>query len=544
MKKLIILLVISQLYIKVDAQSWQWAKGAGSTSIDEAFDMCLDSDDNVYIVGKFGFWNIWTGYMIFDNDTVYNSGVNQIYIAKYSSTGNVVWAKGIGANNVNLGNCDNCEAAYAVSYDSFSNSIYMTGKIYGTAIFGDTILSGSGACFLTKMDLDGTFIWTELITSNPNSVSAPALTTDSIGSIYIAGHCKEDSISFDSIKIAKGGFIARYTTDGMCLWAKRKFIDATPKSIKIFHGDLFICGGTINDTAFIDTSVIYSTVIQNFLLARFDSSANIIWLKTAISNGGSSTNELGMDTLGNCYLAGAFQNNIDFGSQNFNTSNLVDIFFAKYDEYSNFQWAKQSNSTSLASSAKVTSKVNGYSYLLGDFLGDITFDSYTINSSTGNIFIARFNENGTCLGIDNFGNASCYTITADNNDDYYLAGSFGGTLALGSTTLTSYGTTDAFLAKHDAITGGISERADLNNQLIIYANPNAGKCNITVPDEFQHERKLMLSIFNNEGKLIQQKILEMNEGKIKVSLEAEANGIYNAILSNGSKAYSGKIVFE
>jgi hypothetical protein len=36
----------------------------------------------------------------------------------------------------------------------------------------------------------------------------------------------------------------------------------------------------------------------------------------------------------------------------------------------------------------------------------------------------------------------------------------------------------------------------------------------------------------------------MNENKVRVSLEAEAKGIYNVTLSNGKKSYGGKIVFE
>ena len=101
-----------------------------------------------------------------------------------------------------------------------------------------------------------------------------------------------------------------------------------------------------------------------------------------------------------------------------------------------------------------------------------------------------------------------------------------------------------FLAKSDAITGIGGREINPNNQLIIYANPNAGKCNITVPDDFLHEKKLTLSIYDNMGRLIQQKTLEMIEGKIKLNLEAEAKGIYNVTLSNGKKSYNGKIVFE
>jgi len=55
---------------------------------------------------------------------------------------------------------------------------------------------------------------------------------------------------------------------------------------------------------------------------------------------------------------------------------------------------------------------------------------------------------------------------------------------------------------------------------------------------------LQLIIFDNSGKIIQQKTVEMNDGKIKLNLEAEAKGMYNVTLGNGKKIYSGKIIFE
>ena len=102
---------------------------------------------------------------------------------------------------------------------------------------------------------------------------------------------------------------------------------------------------------------------------------------------------------------------------------------------------------------------------------------------------------------------------------------------------------DVFLAKANAITG-IEEERISSNHLLIYANPNAGKCTITVPDAFTNEPYLQLTIFDNSGKVIQQKTVEMNDGKIKLNLEAEAKGMYNVTLGSGKKNYSGKIVFE
>ena len=126
----------------------------------------------------------------------------------------------------------------------------------------------------------------------------------------------------------------------------------------------------------------------------------------------------------------------------------------------------------------------------------------------------------------------------------YLIGSYGGTLYLPGDTLYSNGNNDIFIAKLDAITGIGGDERLAQSQLLIYANLYAGKCNITVPDDFVNETNLVLSIYDNAGKLIQQKTLEMNDGNIKLNLEQEAKGVYNVVLSNKKKSYNGKIVFE
>ena len=82
------------------------------------------------------------------------------------------------------------------------------------------------------------------------------------------------------------------------------------------------------------------------------------------------------------------------------------------------------------------------------------------------------------------------------------------------------------------------------NNLIIYANPNTGKCTITIPNEFKTETKLTLQIFDNTGHLLQQIPVEMLQDKVIVNITAEAKGTYTAVLSNGIKSYTGKIIFE
>ncbi|MBL0050003.1 MAG: hypothetical protein IPP32_18115 [Bacteroidetes bacterium] len=99
-----------------NAQNWQWAKRAGSVSVENISSVCTDNIGNVYVLGQFSTNNPWAPYMLFDTDTVYNIGVNQIFVAKYSSSGSILWTRSLGGSNPNQGgsNCANCEYSYGL----------------------------------------------------------------------------------------------------------------------------------------------------------------------------------------------------------------------------------------------------------------------------------------------------------------------------------------------------------------------------------------------------------------------------------------------
>ena len=103
---------------------------------------------------------------------------------------------------------------------------------------------------------------------------------------------------------------------------------------------------------------------------------------------------------------------------------------------------------------------------------------------------------------------------------------------------------DLFVAKCSAITGIDEKTKSKQPQLFIYANPTAGKCNITLPDDFKNEKNLFLQIFDSQGKVIKKIPIEVSDEKIGVDISEEAKGIYHVILSNGKKTYSGTIILN
>jgi len=548
MKKQIIVIVILFLITELSfGQGWLWAKQIGSSSGVQG-GARIDANNNIYCSGVF------STNCYFNSDTLNALGYNDIFLAKFDSTGNEIWAKRIGGNNPY-----NVDEWFGESVIDNNNScLYFSGDFSGSlTINGHTVNSSGGLdMFLAKFDLAGNCLWLKKAGSSGDDGSG-VLCLDAIGNIYFTGQL-ENNGTFDTINLSKGIFLSKLDPNGNILWARNEISGGFPQTgcskIQILNNNILISGVAGNNTIMIGTTPLISTNQVDGFLARLDLNGNCIKAKRF---GGHSPNYAGdfvTDVNNNIYLSGIFGDTLVIDNTILTIHNAnSDMFFCKLDSAFNLVWIRQSYSTGAygAHANGVVKDSDGKFYITGFFSGNANFGIFNINASvTKDFFIARYDENGICIGIRHFGEAEAGSIATgsiniENNGDIIVGGNFINTINIGNTILTSHGSTNMFFAKATAITGIVGPPKNMtNNQLIIYANPTTGKCNINVPDEFLNEPNLTLSIFDNSGKLIQQQKLEMIENKIKLDLDAEAKGIYTALLSNGKKSYSGKIVFE
>jgi len=541
MKKLFIFLLFAFLGLANSsiAQNWIWANSAGGISNDGGYSICRDNSGNVYVASS-----IIEPTAYFKTDTFTINGFNDFFLAKYDADGNEIWVKQFGGYN----SIGNFEPNAIISYDPISQAIYMAGGFIGDCAFGlDTLHAApyDRSVFLAKLNTNGNCLWAKGAIG-ADLVGWNGININNKGDIYTAGYLQFGT--FDTITLSPGGFIAKYDSSGNCLLVKNIILGGSVYAQKIFNNDIFIFGATIDSTITVDTVQIdFHEVNYGKFLARFDSSYNLKWIKTM---GGPKNNggiNFSMDDNGNCYIAGGFNKGYALFGNDTISSDTCDYYLTKYNQNGDFKWVCHGNASLGACASSVFSDATGNTYITGHFAGNADFGSYNINSSTSrDLFIARYDSSGNCLGVRNVGYAIGTAIISDGSSNAYITGNFKDTVNFGSTTLIGHGLAeDIFVAKIDAITGiGGLKTITPNNQLIIYANPNTGKCTINIPDEFLHEKNLTFSIFDNSGKMIQQKTLVMNDGKIKLDLEAEAKGIYNVTLTDGKKMYSGKIVFQ
>jgi len=143
----------------------QWTKQLGSSSIDIGTDVTTDSTGNIYVTGG------TSGGL--DENT--NSGIFDIFLVKYNSSGTKQWTKQLGTSNPDYGQ--------GVSTDS-SGNIYVTGSTEG-GLDGNTN-SGETDIFLVKYNSSGTKQWTKQLGTSSSELGT-GVTTDSSGNIYVTG---------------------------------------------------------------------------------------------------------------------------------------------------------------------------------------------------------------------------------------------------------------------------------------------------------------------------------------------------------------------
>jgi len=182
----------------------------GTTVIDIAWGVAVDSSNNVYVVGsssgsslikKFSVngledqinWNLIGGAKNYfkvkldSSDNVYlvgSSFTNDYYITKFSSNGiedTVNWNKSFNSSGTNI------DQAYSIAIDS-ANNVYVAG--YGKNLVSGT--SGSADWWLKKFSSTGvedTANWNKIFSSaGTNSDYANSIAIDSSDNIYVVGN--------------------------------------------------------------------------------------------------------------------------------------------------------------------------------------------------------------------------------------------------------------------------------------------------------------------------------------------------------------------
>ncbi|MFA6978575.1 MAG: PQQ-binding-like beta-propeller repeat protein [Ignavibacteriaceae bacterium] len=348
-----------------------WIKQAGGTLRDNGLGISTDATGNCYVTGFFN------GTTTFDTTTITSYGSNDIFIAKYDSTGNCLWVKQAGGASGDIG--------YGISTDATGNS-FITGAFGGTATFGTKILTsyGNPDIFIAKYDNAGSCMWVKQA-GGTFAEDGYGISTDAFGNSYITGDFQETA-TFGTTTITSFGaydiFIAKYDDIGKCLWAKQAggTLNENSRGISIdATGNSYITGWSYSVTATFDTTTLASFGDQDIFIAKYDNAGNCLWAKQA---GGTSLESgwgISSDVNGNSYITGNFYGTATFGTRTL-TSTTNNMFVAKYDNVGNALWAKQASADY---GIGISASTNGNVYITGVYRGDANFEDFNLNGTGG-----------------------------------------------------------------------------------------------------------------------------------------------------------------
>ncbi|MEQ8625617.1 MAG: T9SS type A sorting domain-containing protein [Vicingaceae bacterium] len=320
-----------------------WAKsiknslGAGS-SIES------DLNGNIYVTGFF------QDTADFDPDTSVSNlipnGEGDIFILKLDSSGNFIWAKGLGSTGFDEGR--------SITVDK--NNIYVTGDYIGNVDFdpgsGTSFLpSFSGInSFIQKLDLNGNLLWVNGVLGS-GSEGGYKVELDRNSNVYSTGSF-EGTVDFDL-----GAGVRNLTSNGL--------------------SDIFI--------------------------QKLDSAGNFVWAQSMGSSGEDRGLSITTDSSSNVYTTGYFEVTVNFntdptGLRNLTSNGKADIFIQKLDKDGSFIWAESFGASEIDQGRSIYLDENENIFTTGIFERWVDFDPDTNGTKTlasngfSDIFIMKLNQ--------------------------------------------------------------------------------------------------------------------------------------------------------
>ena len=451
-----------------------WAKVLGGTGIDQSSSLALDGSGNAVVTGYFN------GTADFDPSAgaanLTSAGGNDIFVAKYNSSGEYVWAKAMGRTAA--------DAGYSLALDG-SGNVLVTGAFFGTVDFdpgaGTANLTSAGNTdiFLAKYNSSGEYVWANRMGDISNDM-CNYITLDGSGNVLITGSFNS-AVDFDpgagTANLISGGgsdiFVAKYTSSGVYAWAKAMSGTENDSGYSLAidgSGNVLVSGyfaGTADFDPSAGTANLTSAGDKDIFVAKYTSSGVYAWAKAVGGTGADVGYSLALDGS-NVVVAGSFSSTVDF-DPGAGTTNLVagatnNGFIASYTASagafnSALLLGRHLTATNVSSRA-IVKDGSGNLYVTGNFGGTVDFDpsagTANLTSAGGNdVFVAKYTSSGVYVWAKSMGGTGDdygISLAIDGSGNVVVTGYFNGTAdfdpGAGTANLTSAGNTDIFVAKY------------------------------------------------------------------------------------------------
>jgi Beta-propeller repeat len=305
------------------------------------------------------------------------------------------------------------------------------------------------------------------LTSKTGTVDTEGVAMDSAGNCYITGNFT-GMVAFGTngtIPLLTQGpeadaYLAKISPAGTVLWAKD--LGSISSSDSNQGRNVAVdASGNVYMTGWFAAG---PSTGRDVFVGKFNTAnGNTVW---AESFGGSGTDEgqdIAVDTSGNVYLTGFYQQTATFGTVKLTSLGSNDIFVAKLNSAGTVQWAKSMGGTGDDRALGLSIDALGDVFTTGIFSLTATFgtkpgtntpNTLTSNGST-DIFVAKMDNNGNVLWAEGYGGTGHddgTAVAADGTGGVFFTGDMVGNVTFNKLLINA----SAGNVTDDAVVGHIN----------------------------------------------------------------------------------------
>ena len=318
--------------VKYDASgNLQWAKSAAGPGADDwCYDITCDESGNVILTGFFR-----GSYITFGNVTLTHPG---LFVVKFDGEGNVIWARdAIGSSETRSIVTDVNNNVFITGW--FNTSILQFGNITlnngGSPAIKDYFIAKYDSTGTILWAKKGGGIGHDQGMGISTDLAGNVYVTGDFKSPTISfGNTTLTNVNSDSMDV----FVAKYDTDGNVLWAKREGGTSSDGGHNIAvspSGNVYVVGWYFSTSFQYGNNTINRVGpwgVRDMFFSKYDSEGNVMWAKSVVSTYDVYAWSLCLDDYENIFIAGGYGGSVDFGSFNITASGGIDeAFIVKYN---------------------------------------------------------------------------------------------------------------------------------------------------------------------------------------------------------------------
>ncbi|MHC4879437.1 MAG: SBBP repeat-containing protein [Planctomycetota bacterium] len=365
------------------AGEFLWVTTGGGEMIDRGYAVACDHLGNAYVTGHFQ-----SPTATFSDVTVKNSGDYDLFVAKYTPAGQLVWIRTGGGAGYDYG--------HGIAADRLGN-VFVAAAIAGEGNYDGQTVGHAGPAHLVCLGLDanGRARWHHAAAGEGSS-SGHAMAADQQGNCYLGGYAS---------------------------------------GVSTLAGESLGTEGS-----------------RDLVAAKLDSNGNLVWLHSGHGSDSAMIHEITADSQGNVWASGMFQGELKLPDRTVSNAGRHDILLTRFDASGKRLWTRTAGGEGIDYGLGITTDGQGNCYTTGSFTGEVAFEGTLQKSQTAgsDIHIVNLDDDGHLQWFQQCGGVRtdhAYSIVSDGRGSLYLSGACSGPATFGKHSLDNLGSNDIFLAK-------------------------------------------------------------------------------------------------